>query len=78
MLKQVDCLGSQARVVVESDDHKTVKLLVADSAKVAILGAGVETLGCGRQTPRPVSIAYFPKPNARLGTAGEVATIEFQ
>jgi hypothetical protein len=25
-----------------------------------------------------VSIEYFPKPNARLGTAGEVATIEFQ
>ena len=78
MLKQVECLGSQARIVVEGDDHKTVKLLVADSAKVAILGAGGQTLGCGRQTPRPVSIAYFPKPNARLGTAGEVATIEFQ
>jgi len=45
---------------------------------VAILGAGGQTLGCGRQTPRPVSIAYFPKPNVRLGTAGEVATIEFQ
>jgi hypothetical protein len=78
LLKQVDCLGSQARVVVEGDDHKTVKLLVADSAKVAILGSGGQTLGCGRQTPRPVSIAYFPKPNGRLGTAGEVATIEFQ
>jgi len=78
MLKQVECLGSQARVVVEGDDHKTVKLLVADPAKVAILGAGSQTLGCGRQTPRPVSIAYFPKPNVRLGTAGEVATIEFQ
>ncbi len=78
MLKQVECLGSQARVVVEGDDHKTVKLLVADSAKVAILGAGGQTLGCGRQMPRPVSIAYFPKPNGRLGTAGEVATIEFQ
>ncbi len=78
MLKQVDCLGSQVRVVVESDAHKTVKLLVADSAKVAILGAGAQTLGCGRQMPRPVSIEYFPKPNVRLGTAGEVATIEFQ
>jgi len=78
VLKQVECLGSQARIVVEGDDHKTVKLLVADSAKVAILGAGGQTLGCGRQTPRPVSIAYFPKPNVRLGTAGEVATIEFQ
>jgi len=78
MLKQVECIGAQARVIVESDAHKTVKLLVANSAKVAILGAGGETLGCGRQTPRPVSIEYFPKPNARLGTAGEVATIEFQ
>jgi len=78
MLKQVECLGAQARVVVESDAHKTVKLLVADPAKVAILGAGGQALGCGRQTPRAVSIEYFPKPNARLGTAGEVATIEFQ
>jgi len=78
MLKQVECLGSQARVVVEGDDRKTIKLLVADSSKVAILGAGVETLGCGRQTPRAVSIEYFPKPNVRLGTAGEVATIEFR
>jgi len=77
-LTQVECLGKQARLVVEKDDHKTVRLLVADSANVAILGAGGRTLGCGRQTPRAVSIAYFPKPNARLGTAGEVATIEFQ
>jgi len=77
-LKLVECFGSQARVSVESDGHKTVKLLVTDSAKVAILGAGGQTLGCGRQTPRLVSIEYFPKPNGRLGTAGEVATIEFQ
>jgi hypothetical protein len=78
MLKQVVCVGSQARIVVESDAHKTVKLLISDSGKVAILGAGAQTLGCGRQAPRPVTIEYFPKPNVRLGTAGEVATIEFQ
>ena len=78
MLNQVECLGAQARLVVVGDDHKTVKLLVADAAKVAILGSGGQTLGCGRQTPRAVAIAYFPKPNPRLGTAGEVATIEFQ
>jgi hypothetical protein len=78
MLKQVECLGSQSRVTVESDDRKIVKLLIADSSRMAILGAGVEALGCGRQKPRAVSIAYFPKPNPRLGTAGEVATIEFQ
>jgi hypothetical protein len=77
-LRQVDCLGSQARLMVEGDDHKTVRLLVADPSKVAIAGRGQQTLGCGKQAPRAVSIEYFPKVNARLGTAGEVATIEFQ
>jgi hypothetical protein len=77
-LKQVDCLGSQARLVIESDGHKTVKLLVTDPHKVAIMGRGELTLGCGVQKPRRVAIEYFPKPNARLSTAGEVATIEFQ
>jgi len=77
-LKQVDCLSSQARLVVEGDDHKVVKLLVVDPAKIAILGGGDQTLGCGVQKPRRVAIEYFPKANARLATAGEVATIEFQ
>jgi hypothetical protein len=77
-LKQVDCLGSQARLVVEDQGHHTVKLLVTDPRKVAIMGRGELTLGCGVQKPRRVAIEYFPKPNARLATAGEVATIEFQ
>jgi hypothetical protein len=77
-LKQVDCLGSQARLVVESEGHQTVKLLITDPHQVAIMGRGEFTLGCGVQKPRRVAIEYFPKPNARLATAGEVATIEFQ
>ena len=77
-LQQVDCLGSTARMIVEADNHKTVRLLVADSSKVAVTGAAGHTLGCGKQSPRAVSIEYFPKVNTRLGTAGEVATIEFQ
>jgi hypothetical protein len=77
-LKQVDCLGSQARLVVDGDGRQTVKLLVTDPRKVAIMGRGELTLGCGAQKPRRVAIEYFPKPNARFGTAGEVATIEFQ
>ena len=77
-LRQVDCLGSQARLIVQADDHKTVRLLVADPAKIAISGGGQQTLGCGRQAARAVTIEYFPKVNARLATAGEVATIEFQ
>jgi hypothetical protein len=77
-LKQVDCLGSQARLVVEGDDHKTVRLLITDPGKIAISGGGERTLGCGAQKARRVAIEYFPKANSKLATAGEVATIEFQ
>jgi tetratricopeptide (TPR) repeat protein len=77
-LKQVDCLGRQFRLVIEGDNRKTVKLLITDAAQIALIGGGELTLGCGAQKPRRVSIEYFPKPNAKLGTAGEVATIEFQ
>jgi hypothetical protein len=79
VLKQVDCLAKQqARLTVEGADHKVVKLLIADPAKVAFLGAREVTLGCGVQKNRPVVIEYFPKPDSKLATAGEVASIEFQ
>ena len=77
LLKQVDCLGSQARMVIESGDHKTVRLLIPDPTKLVVTG-GDQALGCGAQKPRQVSVEYFPKTNARLATAGEAATIEFQ
>ena len=77
-LRQVDCLGKQARLIVETDDHKTVKLLVSDPSAIAVSGAGELSLGCGAQKARRVSIEYVPKANARLATTGEVATIEFQ
>lgn len=77
-LKQVDCLGSQARLVIEGANHKITRLLVTDPGKVVIVGGGDQALGCGAQKPRRVSVEYFPKTNARLSTAGEVATIEFQ
>ena len=77
-LKQVDCLGKQARLLVEDAEHKIVKLLVADPAQIVFIGGPQAALGFGVQKPRRVAIEYFPKPNARLATAGEVATIEFQ
>ena len=77
-LKQVDCLGSQTRLVIVGTDGKITRLLVTDPGKVVILGSGSQALGCGPQKLRRVSLEYFPKTNARLATAGEVATIEFQ
>jgi len=79
ILKRVDCLPrQQARLYIEDAAHKIVKLLVADPAKVVYAGSGEVSLGCGVQKSRRVAIAYFPKANARLATAGEVATIDFQ
>ena len=77
-LQQVDCLGKQARLLVEGEDRKIVKLLVVDPGQITISGGGEQSLGCGVQKARHVTIEYFPKANARLATVGEVATIEFQ
>lgn len=79
ILKQVDCLPKQqARLSIEDAAHKLVKLLVADPSKVVYTGNGEVSLGCGVQKPRKITVEYFPKANARLSTAGEVASIEFQ
>jgi hypothetical protein len=78
MLTQVDCLGKQARLVIERKDAKPVRLLVPDAGKIAILGGGEKTFGCGPQKPpRNIVVEYFTKPDAKLGTAGEAAVIEF-
>jgi hypothetical protein len=77
-LKQVDCLGTQARLIVQTAAGATLKLLVPDARQVAITGAGEQSLGCGAQKARAVTIEYLTKKNARLATAGEVATIQFQ
>ena len=57
---------------------KLIRLLVPDPAQIAILGGGEQALGCGPQKPRRVTVEYFPKNDAKLGTAGEVATLQFQ
>ena len=77
-LKQVDCLGSQARLLVEGDDRKVIRLLVPGPGQIVITGGGEHALGCGVHKPQRVAIEYFPKSNSRLATVGEVATIEFQ
>ena len=58
--------------------QKIVKLLIAEPAKVAYSGNGEVTLGCGVQKARKITVEYFAKQNAKLATAGEVATIDFQ
>jgi hypothetical protein len=76
VLRQVDCLGKQARLVIEGDDRKTTRLLVRDPAQIAFAGGGEKTLTCGPQKPaRRVVVEYYINPDAKLGTAGDVAVI---
>jgi hypothetical protein len=65
--------------MVTTANGSALRLLVVDPAKVAIVGGGERALGCGPQRPpRSVTIDYISKTNAKLGTAGEVSTIEFR
>ncbi len=77
MLKQVDCMGQAARLLIEGPDKKITRLLVRDAGQIAILGEREQTLGCGTQKPRRIVVEYFPKKDPKLGTAGDVATIAF-
>jgi tetratricopeptide (TPR) repeat protein len=78
-LEKVDCLRNQARLVLRASDGKPVQLLVSDPGKVVFSGAGGDlSLGCGVQKPaRRLKIEYVPKVDAKLGTVGEAAFIEF-
>lgn len=77
-LTQVDCRGAAVRFVIQGADGKLTRLVVRDPKKVVVLSGGQLDFTCGAQRkPRTVSIEYFPKHDAKLATAGEVATIEF-
>ncbi len=78
LLRQVDCLGAMARLVIEADGGKLTRLLIRDSSQVSITGGGEKAFGCGAQKPaRRVLVEYFARPDAKLGTAGEVAVLQF-
>jgi tetratricopeptide (TPR) repeat protein len=77
-LNRIDCLGNRARLTIQGSNGAVTRLLIVDPGKIAVSGGGDVTLGCGVQKSRRVTVEYFPKADAKLGTAGEVATIEFQ
>ena len=82
-LRQVDCLGSQLRLVIDAPDKttkagkKTVRLLIADLSNIAVKGDPV-SFSCGVQKPRQITVDYVPKVDAKLGTSGMVAGLDLQ
>jgi hypothetical protein len=77
LFQRLDCLGAQARLVIQAADGKTVQLLVPDPSKIDA-GGGEQALTCGPQKrPRQVVVHYNAKPDAKLHTAGVATAIEF-
>jgi len=77
---RLDCLGQQARMLVKTDDGKTVQLLIRDPNGISLTGGnGDKTFGCGPQSgARRVHVEYEGKPDAKLKTAGDVTLIDFR
>jgi hypothetical protein len=74
---RLDCLGQQARLVIQVAEGQTVQLLVPDPSQINAGGAE-KAFACGPQKQsRQVVVHYNPKPDAKLHTEGVATTIEF-
>ncbi len=78
-LERLDCSGQQTRLRILKPDGKTALiLLVRDTSQLILLNAD-KMPACGLQNPpRAVSIGYGPRIDRKLGTAGDVVSIEFR
>ncbi len=78
MLERVDCLGKQARLVIQTATGKPLRLLIREPSAVVVLGGGDRTLSCGPQRGnRKIRVEYVVQTDSRLATAGEALLIEF-
>jgi hypothetical protein len=78
-LVRVECSGKQLRLSVKNDEGNTVNLVVPDTKQFEIKGG--ETLICGAQKPRRVTVSYKPSKAAKQdakAVAGEATGLEFQ
>ncbi|HTA45829.1 MAG TPA: hypothetical protein VK789_25460 [Bryobacteraceae bacterium] len=79
VLLRVDCNGKQLRLSVKDDAGKTQVLLVPDTGQFEIKGG--QTLACGAQKARRVTISYKPAQQplkGARGSSGEATAMELQ
>jgi len=66
------------RVVIRTAEGNQTRLAVRDPHSVLVFGRGF-SFPCGPQAPAPtVTAEYYAKPDAKLGTTGDLATLEFE
>jgi hypothetical protein len=77
-LTRVDCLQESLRLTLQPASGAPVKLLVRDPNKLSVRGANQAQFVCGVQKPaRKVNLVHDGKPDAKLGTAGDILSVEF-
>jgi hypothetical protein len=70
----VDCLNGPLRLTIQKTGGGSAILLIRDPK--ALLGTGAPT--CGVQRPaRKIKVLHDDKPDAKLGSAGEIQFVEF-
>jgi hypothetical protein len=75
-LTRIDCLNGPLRLTIQKTGGGTAMLLIRDPK--ALLNSGVSTNACGVQRPaRKIKVLHDDKPDAKLGTAGDIQFIEF-
>ena len=78
LFERFDCIGAQGRMVIKTDQGRTVRLLVADASQVSVGGADAK-IACGEQQPvHKVHVNYTRKLSQKTGTSGEVTAIEYR
>jgi len=82
-LARVDCLSGPFKLTVQlpggtAKKPNQVILLVRDPLKLTVRGAAQAEFACGVQRPpRKIRLVHDSKPDAKLGTAGDVRVVEF-
>jgi len=77
-LTRVDCLNGPLRLTIQKDGGVLVKVAVRDLNKLTVNGASEAKFGCGVAKPvRKIRLTYEKKPDAKLGTLGDVLVVEF-
>jgi hypothetical protein len=73
-------LGKTLRIRIAAAGQKQVALAITDPGAVTVKGAegGTVDLACGPQKGKPVIVEYQNRQDAKLGTIGDVRSIEFQ
>ena len=77
-LIRVDCMNGPLRLTIQKDGGAVVKVAVRDLKKLTVNGANEAKFGCGVAKPvRKIRLTYEAKPDAKLGTLGDVLVVEF-